>query len=1232
MDGINWNVVNSTNLAGIGTMIYAGVFTYAEQSFNPNIHIVSFDSFSLTGANVLGPASVSISPLTNAVIGGLPATFTASVVGPVPASYQWQLSGTNIFDATNSSYSIASVAPANVGNYTVIANSVTSAPAMLVMTAPLGSGVWTNANGGSWIVSNNWSGGLIASGTDAVADFSTLSLSLNPTISLNGTNTVGTLVFDDLDPITRHNWTLATGSGGSLTLAVSSGTPNIAVKSATNLISVVLAGTQGLTKTGNGYLTLGAAGTFTGTACSINAGTLEIQNKSGDIPYAVAQGATLKIGYSTGGGYANTGITIYGNGAAATSGFYLLGGKSYNSSGQIVLLAAPTTIRQYGSGYANIGTFDINGNGLWCQATASGSAIDSNVQMISLGYGMSMQINAGSSNATGDLTINGPLNVGSLGFYKRGAGSLVLKGAATSANTALNVQGGTVICGAANCFGLNAAVPVSSGATLALNGFNQTAASINTAVGSTLMFGGTNLLTVTNAALAGGLQMAIAKGGIPSSSQLVVTGHPLTFGGSLTLTNISSNTLAAGDTFTLFNAPSYAGAFSSISSLPALPVGLLWSTNNLLVNGTISITTNGLSVWNGGGTDGDWGTAANWAGSLPVNGQSLTFQGALRQKNTNNLLTAAGQVVFTNGGFSLAGNPLTLLWGLVNQTGNNTWAIGTTLAAPQSFVSSNGTLTVSGAVTNAGFNLTLDGAGNSLLSGVVSGAGGLVKSGAGTAALSVASTYTGGTIINAGTLNLSGGGGGSGTICGTATVNSGGILQLSTGDAIGYGGGATALTAINLIGGTLNVNTTANQTLGSAAINLTGGSITGNTGGNLDFFGGASALNTFASSTTASISGVPLSPLRQGSTTFTIASGTTPSGIDLDISSALRTSPSGDAAGAVFIKAGPGTLRLSGANAFAKPTLVSSGTLLVGGSLAAASAVTVFSGGTLGGTGNVKGPTTVQSGGTLAPGNYGIGTLTLGSTLFLSGNTMMAISKNGGVLTNDVAVVASTLTEGGTLTLTNISTNALAAGDSFKLFNAATYVGAFTNYMLPALANNLAWDTSRLALSGNLAVAAIPIITNQPQSLAVNPGSAASFTVGATGTGPLAYQWQKNGTNISGATTNLYSIAGAAVGDAADYTVVITNNFGSVTSAVAVLTVNIPPIFASAGFQGSGSFSLSFTGVSGETCVLLGASNLEPPLAWLPLATNTADSNGFFNFSDEQATNFWQRFYRLMVQ
>ncbi len=747
-DGVNWTVVNTDGLADFGLTIYAGFFTYAGPSSNPNIPWASFDSVSLTGTNVLGAPGVSISPLTNAVIGGLPATFTASVIGPVPAGYQWQLNGTNIPTATNISYTITSVAPADVGSYTVVANSITSAPAILLLTAPAGSGVWTNLNGGSWAVGNNWSGGLIAGGTDAAADFSTLNLSANPIVSLNGSNAVGTLVFDDLNPAARHNWTLTNGSGGPLTLAVSSGTPNLAVKSATNLISAVLAGTQGFTKTGAGCLILSAANPITGTAI-VSAGALEVQNKSGDAPYAVAQGATLRIGYSTGGGYAATGLTINGNATADPGGFYLKGGKTYNASGQIALLVAPTTLRQYGSGLASIGTFDIGGNGLWCSSAASGSLLDPNLQLVSSGYGMSVQVDAGANTAAGDLTINGPLNVGSLGFYKRGAGSLVLNGTATSANTAVQLQGGTVICGTPNCLGVNANVPVSSGAKLALNGFDQAVAALNAAAGSTVVFGGTNSLTVTNATLAGALQLAVFKGATPVSSRLVVTGNPLAFGGSLVVTNLSGGSLAAGDTFTLFSASSYSGAFSSLN-LPVLPVGMLWDAGNLATNGTLTIVTNGLSLWNGGGSDGYWSTASNWNGTLPVNGQSLTFQGALRLNNTNNLLTSAGQVVFNNGGIAVSGNPLTLLWGLANLAGNNTWAIGTTLSAPQSFVSSNGTLTVSGAVTNAGFNLTLDGAGTNVVSGLISGSGGLLKNGAGVATLSGANVYTGGTTVNGG--------------------------------------------------------------------------------------------------------------------------------------------------------------------------------------------------------------------------------------------------------------------------------------------------------------------------------------------------------------------------------------------------------------------------------------------------------------------------------------------------
>ena len=1231
LDGKNWTVANTTNLASFGSTIYAGVFIHSVQSLNPNIHVASFDSFSLTGPNVIGPASVNISPLTNAVIGGLPATFSASVIGPVPASYQWQLNGTNLTDATNSSYTIASAAPADVGLYTVVASGVTSAPATLVITAPVGSGVWTNAFGGSWTTANNWSGGVVAGGTDAAADFSTLNLAANRTVTLDGARTLGSLIFDDLNPATEHSWTLNTGSGGPLTLATSSGTPNLAAKNASNNISAVLAGTQGFTKTGAGYLTLSSSGTFTGTA-TVSAGTLEVQTKSGDTPYTVAQGATLKLGYSTGGGYANTGLSVYGDGASATTGFYLAGGRTYNASGQIVLLAAPTTLRQYGSGLASIGTFDINGNGLWCTAAASGSALDPNVQIVSSGYGMSVQIDAGVNTATGDLAFNGPLNLSggnTIGFYKRGGGSLLLNAVAKT-NLSLQLQSGTVLCGATNCLGINANVPLSAGAKLALNGFDQRIGSLNAAAGSTVSFGGTNLLTVNNPPLlAGTLQMAIGKGAAPFSSKLVVPSGTLTNGGSLTVSNLGGSALAAGDTFALFSAPSYAGTFSGFN-LPALPVGLIWNTGNLPTNGTISIGTNGSSLWNGGGTNAYWNTPENWNGTPPVNGQLLTFQGALRQNNTNNLLSAVGQVVFANGGFALWGSPVSLQWGLVNQTGNNTWAIGTTLAVLQSFITSNGTLTVSGAVTNGGATLTLDGAGSNLLSGVVYGAGALVKTGAGSAALSAQSTYTGGTAVNGGTLNLTGGGGSSGTIRGTVTVNTGGTLQLSTGDATGYGGGGTALTVINLAGGTLNVNTTANQTLGSAVINMTGGVITGNTSGNLDFFGGASALNTLAATNTATISGVAVSPLRQGSTTFTIASGTTPSGIDLDISSVLRTSPSGDATGAVLYKEGPGTLRLSGVNTYAKPTTINAGTLLVSGSLAAGTTVTAAAGSTLGGTGVIKGPTTVAQGATLAPGNNGIGTLTLNSTLNLSGKTLMELSKSATSLTNDLLALTTALTYGGTLTVTNIGTNALAQGDSFKLFNATSYTGAFSSNSLPALAANLVWDLTKLTNNGTISVVGLPWITNQPQSLTVTSGSPASFSVGVSGSPTLTYQWRKNGTNLAGATATTFSIATTTAIDMADYTVMVTNAYGTTTSQVATLTV-LPPLspqITHYSVGSDGSFTLSCNGSPGQAYVLLGTTNLAPA-AWTPLATNSADAGGQLSLTDVQATNYDARFYRV---
>jgi N-acetyl-anhydromuramyl-L-alanine amidase AmpD len=86
-----------------------------------------------------------------------------------------------------------------------------------------------------------------------------------------------------------------------------------------------------------------------------------------------------------------------------------------------------------------------------------------------------------------------------------------------------------------------------------------------------------------------------------------------------------------------------------------------------------------------------------------------------------------------------------------------------------------------------------------------------------------------------------------------------------------------------------------------------------------------------------------------------------------------------------------------------------------------------------------------------------------------------------------------------------------------------------------------------------------PTITNQPQSLAVNPGSDARFSVGASGTGTLSYQWRFNSTNLTGATATSYTRTKAQLIDAGSYSVVVTDTTGSMTSSNAVLTVNAPP-------------------------------------------------------------------------
>src|SRR5215472_20439 len=91
--------------------------------------------------------------------------------------------------------------------------------------------------------------------------------------------------------------------------------------------------------------------------------------------------------------------------------------------------------------------------------------------------------------------------------------------------------------------------------------------------------------------------------------------------------------------------------------------------------------------------------------------------------------------------------------------------------------------------------------------------------------------------------------------------------------------------------------------------------------------------------------------------------------------------------------------------------------------------------------------------------------------------------------------------------------------------------------------------------------AVLPGITTQPASQTVTAGQTATFTVTATGTAPLSYQWQKNGANIAGATSSSYTTPVTTTSDSGStFDVVVSNTAGSATSNAATLTVNPAPV------------------------------------------------------------------------
>ena len=194
-------------------------------------------------------------------------------------------------------------------------------------------------------------------------------------------------------------------------------------------------------------------------------------------------------------------------------------------------------------------------------------------------------------------------------------------------------------------------------------------------------------------------------------------------------------------------------------------------------------------------------------------------------------------------------------------------------------------------------------------------------------------------------------------------------------------------------------------------------------------------------------------------------------------------------------------------------------------------------------------------------------------------NSAGSITSAMAILTVDAAAMPPTITAqpvNQSVTVGQMATFTVTATGTAPLSyqwqkNSANITGAGSaSYTTPAtvatdngakfdviVSNATGSQTSAMATLTVNAAAMAPTITTQPSNQSVTVGQTATFSVTATGTAPLNYQWQKNSANISGATASSYTTPATATTDnGAKFDVVVSNSAGSKTSSMATLTVS----------------------------------------------------------------------------
>ncbi|MFG1453793.1 autotransporter-associated beta strand repeat-containing protein [Xanthobacter sp. V2C-8] len=981
------------------------------------------------------------------------------------------------------------------------------------------------------------------------------------------------------------NATVAGGSGGyDTSIGGGSGGDGI---SGTNVVAVVNANISGGGGAFGSQLGSGLAASNGGRAISAT-GTLDLTVNSGTISGGNAGGATSVAGTGAG-GVAISGGTLGSNVVLGANAVIIAGLSGMSEFANAIEFTGGTNV------------LELRGNGGISGQTYA--AITGDV-VGTTNVGVSNTLRFGGAGGAFNATL---IDNGSGGQFKNftafdidTTGTWIITGSTQPGTPAtivpLTVTAGTLQLGDANdAGGLVVAATVLSGARLSNDPTGTQMGAVHGGV--TVESGGhlsvTQLSAPASAFMLGSGSLVVNSGanldvklGAPTSTGIIFVGNSVTLNGALNITD--NGAMAAGSYLLIQYAGSMSGAGLTVGTAPGdyeytidtsttagqvillvAEGGLYWNgtttggSTSSVVGGTGTWSANGSTNWtNSGGTshvawsDGKNAVFAGTAGTVWVDtssgpvvakglkfitsgyelaadstGYQLTLANASAQPKVDvvgaaTVATISAGVIGTDG-LEKAGDGTLIL------TADNSYSGGTTITAGTLQLGAGGTSgSITGNVTDNG-TLAFNRSDAVTYSDVISGAGTLEKTGAGTLSLTGANTYTGGTTISAGTLQL-GSGGTSGAIAGNVTNNS--ALVFNRSDDVTFSG---------VISGTGTVGKSGAGTLTLSGANTYSGATTV-TSGTLRISSAAALGATSAGTSVASGATLLLDNPSVGSSTLTFnAEPLTLAGTGVGGNGALQTASFNVTSFIGF--SGPITLAADTLIKNAGPQLELTGDVTASGAnlTLAGNSWTKFYGKLALGSGGIE--VTEGTASLLGASTYTGETLVNGGTLVI-GNSQALGATSGG----------TSVASGSMLVLENAAGIAVGA-EALTLSGAGAFGGIYGALVNSTGANSmagaitLAADIKIMSMSGNLTLSGGISGTGKSLELASQGGSGVISGVINTGSGGVTVSggtWTFTGANTYTGTTTISSgtlnigkggTSGSIVGDVVDNGTLVFN-------------------------------------------------------------------------------------------